>query len=213
LRLDQHKSENFKDIDSGERNGSLPSFPKRTQGVTMASIINLLDKAKDAIAAGESSYRKAADLIAQAQESGATQKQIAERLGRSRAWITFLLAWRKSGYRGSAFERSNRARVSSQTRQCKPERATAPPTTVEQVAKSEARKAEFEFKTERAKAVAIAFSGGATISMASRTQLVAALMLLGPSHPAERLRRSLGMSWDALLVPAAASDSDRSEAA
>src|SRR5258708_5463103 len=153
----------------------------------MASISNLLDKAKDAIAAGESSYRKAADLIAQAQESGATQKQIAERLGKSRAWVTFLLAWRKGGCRGGAFERSHRARVSSRARQSKPERATAPPTTPEQIAKAEARAAEFEFKTERARAVAIMFSGGATISYGQRAQLVAALMLLGPSHPAERL--------------------------
>lgn len=92
----------------------------------MSKISGLLGRAKDAVAAGESSLRKAAELIAQAQAAGATQKQITKRLGKSRSWVTFLLAWRKGGYKGGAFDRSNRARVSSPTRQSKPTTTNVP---------------------------------------------------------------------------------------
>lgn len=83
----------------------------------MTAIDKLLDKAKDAIEAGESSLRKAAELIAKAQQAGATQKQISERVGKSRAWVTFVMAWRKGGYQGGAFDRSHKSRVSSPARQ------------------------------------------------------------------------------------------------
>jgi site-specific recombinase XerC len=68
----------------------------------MSKITGLLDRAKRAVAAGESSLRKAAELIAQAHAAGASQKQITERLSKSRSWVTFLLAWHKGGYQGSA---------------------------------------------------------------------------------------------------------------
>ena len=62
--------------------------PPTMQAVAMqidenSKITDLLDKAKAAIEQGESSLRKAAEYIAQAQDEGATQKQIAGRIGRS----------------------------------------------------------------------------------------------------------------------------------
>ena len=167
----------------------------------MSKITDLLDKARDAIALGESSYRKAAELIVQAQEADATQQQIAKRLGKSRAWVTYLLAWRKSGYQGSAFERSNRARVSSLTGQS----PSCPPRTA-----SPERVARFEAQRARAEAVTAMF--GATISNGLRAQLITALAALPADHPAERVRVRLGMSWDELIVPAAA-ESEQSKAA
>lgn len=77
----------------------------------MSTIASLLDKAKDAIAAGDTGYRKAAELIAQAQESGATQRQVADGVGRSQSWISRLLQWRKDDYSGGAFDRSHKTRM------------------------------------------------------------------------------------------------------
>src|ERR1700749_4806918 len=86
------------------------------------NITALLDRAKGAIAAGESHLRKAAELIAQAQDAGATQRQIAKRTGKSQSWISQLMAWRKGGYKGGAFERSHKARTISRANQTKPTR-------------------------------------------------------------------------------------------
>lgn len=36
-----------------------------------------------------------------------------------------------------------------------------------------------------------------------RQQLIAALMMLGASHPAERARARLGLTWDELIAPGA----------
>lgn len=69
------------------------------------------------------------------------------------------------------------------------------PTTEAQIAKWEAQKA-------RAEAVARMF--GAPISDGLRAQLINALGMLPSSHPAERVRALLGMSWDELIIPAAA---------
>ena len=48
---------------------------------------------------GETSLRAAAEDIAAAQEQGATQRQIAEAVGKSAAWVNQLLKWRHSSYR------------------------------------------------------------------------------------------------------------------
>ena len=174
----------------------------------MSKITNLLDKAMRAITAGETHFRFAADHLAQARKLGASQRQSAKAIGKSPAWVNRLLKWRDNGCKDAPFgpksqARNNVRRVLRQPQQS-PRGRTAPPTTVEQVAK-------FEFQTARAQAVTAMF--GATISNGLRAQLVAALMMLPPSHPAERVRARLGMSWDALLVPAAASGSKQDKAA
>ena len=65
----------------------------------MMAIPELLSHAKRAIEAGETSLRAAAEDIAAAQEQGATQRQIAEAVGKSAAWVNQLLKWRHGGYR------------------------------------------------------------------------------------------------------------------
>jgi hypothetical protein len=180
----------------------------------MATIKNLLDKAKRAILCGETHFRAAADHLVQARKLGASQRQSAKAIGKSPAWVNRLLKWRDSGCRDAPFGPQSQGRnvvrrVLRQPQQS-PRGRTGPPTTVEQVAKAETQKSQFEFQTARAQAVTAMF--GATISNGLRGQLVAALAALPSSHPIERVRARLGMSWDALLVPAAA-ESKRSEAA
>ncbi|UVO37615.1 hypothetical protein KUL72_04280 [Bradyrhizobium arachidis] len=63
----------------------------------------LLNRAKRSIESCETSLRAAADDIARAHEQGATQRELAEGVGRSAAWVNRLLKWRSSGYEGSAF--------------------------------------------------------------------------------------------------------------
>jgi hypothetical protein len=64
---------------------------------TKAELLNL---AKAAIAAGEQHLRDAAEALARAQDDfKATQRELAEGVGRSAAWVCQLLKWRASGYR------------------------------------------------------------------------------------------------------------------
>jgi hypothetical protein len=64
----------------------------------MITITELLGRAKRAIETGENSLHDAAEDIAAAREQGATQRQIAEAVGKSAAWVNQLLKWRPSGY-------------------------------------------------------------------------------------------------------------------
>jgi hypothetical protein len=160
------------------------------------SVTKLLTEAKRAIAAGESHLRKAAELIVKARTAGATQRQIAERVGKSQSWISQLLAWRKSGYKGGAFERSHKARTISRANQS---RATSHrPMTTE------------EAEAMRARAVAVAAMFGAEskrIPAAARKEFLTALAMLAKSRDTaavlvERQRARLNLTWDDLLVPA-----------
>jgi hypothetical protein len=58
-----------------------------------------LAKAKDYVAKGEQFYRKAAEEIVAAQEVGATQREVAEAIGRGRTWVTTLLSWARDASR------------------------------------------------------------------------------------------------------------------
>jgi len=99
---------------------------------------SLLEQAKRAIAAGESSLKKAAECIAKAQAQGATQRQIAEGVGKSAAWVNQLLKWRSHGYEGTAFG-TPKARQRDQFRQSKHKAAPRPVTTDEQARVEQAR--------------------------------------------------------------------------
>ena len=71
-----------------------PTVPK---GSTKAE---LLSRAKAAIEAGESFLRDAAEALALAQKAfNASQREIAEAIGRSASWVNRLLKWRRSGYK------------------------------------------------------------------------------------------------------------------
>ena len=102
---------------------------------------------------GETSLHAAAEDIAAAQERGATQRQIAEAVGKSAAWVNRLLKWRGSGYRdGTAFGPQAKASRQRAQRVQATEQKTA--TTSEQAQAAAARARAETAKAEAAKAKA-----------------------------------------------------------
>jgi Homeodomain-like domain len=66
----------------------------------MTTKAELLSRAKVAIDAGETSLRDAAEALALAVDDfKATQREIADAVGRSASWVNRLLKWRRTGYR------------------------------------------------------------------------------------------------------------------
>jgi hypothetical protein len=153
-----------------------PKTPK-----TDLTITELLSRAKQAIEAGETSLHAAAEDVATAQELGATQRQIAESVGKSAAWVNQLIKWRQSGFRdGTAFgpqakasrqraqrvqateQKEQKPATSSEQAQATAERARAEAAKAEagkakadaQRAKAEAAKAKADARTARANAKA-----------------------------------------------------------
>lgn len=59
-----------------------------------------LKQARLAIEAGEKNLKQAAEHLATAQEAGASQRDMAEAVGKSAAWVNRLLKWRETGYQG-----------------------------------------------------------------------------------------------------------------
>ena len=165
------------------------------------TIAKLHDKARRAVQAGEQKFREAAECLAAAKKLGATQRQSAKAIGKSPSWVNQLLAWRKSGYKGGAFERSNKARVFSRTKHRRPMTAE----------EALAQKAQAEFQTARAVAVARIFDDVKRVPGNARDELIKALHMLASPHAAERAsaaliveraRARLNLTWDDLIVPA-----------
>jgi hypothetical protein len=180
----------------------------------MMMVTELLSRAKDAIESGETSLHSAAEDIAAAQAQGATQRQIAEAVGKSAAWVNRLLAWRQSGYRdGTAFgPQAKASRERAKCVQSNEQKKQNPTTTSEQVqaaaararaetakdeaakakadaqrAKAEAAKAKADARTARAeeKAKAYNFFGGAFGGSRKKKEI--------HSGPRELLVKALGM--------------------
>jgi len=63
----------------------------------------LISRAKRNIGSSETSLRAAAEDIARVYDQGATQREVAEGVGKSPAWVNRLLKWRSSGYEGTPF--------------------------------------------------------------------------------------------------------------
>jgi hypothetical protein len=163
------------------------------------TIAKLHDKARRAVQAGEQKFREAAECLAAAKKLGATQRQSAKAINKSPSWVNQLLAWRKSGYKGGAFERSNKNRAFSRTKQQR-----RPMTTEEALAQM----AQAEFQKARAVAVAAMFGAETKrIPAAARKELLKALAMLASSRDTaavliERQRARLNLTWDDLLVAA-----------
>ena len=114
----------------------------------MTDVTPLLERAKRAVASGEGHLRAAAEDIAAAQEQGATQRQIAEAVGKSAAWVNRLLKWRQSGYQdGTAFGPQAKASRQRAQRVQSPERKR-PATTSEQAQATAARARAEQAKAE-----------------------------------------------------------------
>ena len=175
------------------------------------TITELLSRAKDAIASGEIALHAAAEDIAAAQEQGATQRQIAEAVGKSAAWINRLLKWRQSGYQdGSAFgpqAKASRQRAAQRV-QATEHTVQATEHTVQATEQKKHQKQKPATTSEQAQAcgrVTFWFPEG------ERELLVKALGMLGSDHVGEResaalvvekQRAKLGMTWEELIIPA-----------
>ena len=105
----------------------------------MMSVTELLSRAKQAIESGETSLRAAAEDIAAAEEQGATQREIAEAVGKSAAWVNRLLKWRRSGYQdATAFGPQAKASRQRAQRVQAPERQRRKPATTSEQAQAAA---------------------------------------------------------------------------
>ena len=70
-----------------------------TNGRTAAKNANeAIAFAAQAIASSDRNLKLAAEYLAYAEEEGKTQRQIAEGVGKSAAWVNRLLQWRRDGY-------------------------------------------------------------------------------------------------------------------
>jgi Homeodomain-like domain len=107
--------------------------------LNMTTKAELLRRGKAAIDAGESSLREAAEALALAQQDfKATQREIAEAVGRSLGWVNRLLKWRRSGYKDSSpFGPTTKVgRVQHAEQRTKPRKPKASPTTASPDAKT-----------------------------------------------------------------------------
>jgi hypothetical protein len=164
------------------------------------SIAKLHDKARRAVKAGEHKFREAAECLAAAKKLGATQRQSAKAIGKSPAWVNVLLKWRSGGYRETPFGPQSKAKRTA----VQSPKQRRPMTTEEALA----RKAQAEFQTARAVAVAAMFGADSKrIPAAARAELLKALHMLSSSRDTaavlvERCRVRLNLTWDELLVAA-----------
>jgi len=67
-------------------------------GQRISRVALLISQARRHIAAGEQSHRAAADCLAEAHTRGASQRDIADGVGKSVGWVNQLLQWRASGF-------------------------------------------------------------------------------------------------------------------
>jgi hypothetical protein len=148
-----------------------------------ASLDQLHNEARRAIASGEIKFRDAAELLAKAANFGATQRQSAKAIGRSQRWVNALLQWRNNGYRGAPFEKPKRLQHDTPA---------------------------IQDRTSR-RAMIAEQAVVRTVPHAARQLLIKALRALASDRAAERAsaaaivenqRARLNLTWDELIVPA-----------
>lgn len=91
---------NFEPSTSQQELASATDISSPSAGVNSPSEEELLSRAKSAVDAGEQSMRDAAEALGIAHElHGTSQAEMARAIGRSEAWVSYLLQWRRSGYK------------------------------------------------------------------------------------------------------------------
>ena len=95
-----------------EKSNALPFLISSTAPAEVKPITNepcrptkadLLSRAKAAIETSEQSLRDAAEALGTAQEEySASQREMAEALGKSASWVNALLKWRRCGYKDAS---------------------------------------------------------------------------------------------------------------
>jgi hypothetical protein len=135
---------------------SAQASPQERSGNVMMTVTELLGRAKHEIESGETSLHAAAEDIAAAQAQDATQRQIAEAVGKSAAWVNRLLSWRQSGYCDTtAFgPQAKASRQRARRVQATEQKKQKPATTSEQARAAAARARAETAKPEAARAKA-----------------------------------------------------------
>jgi hypothetical protein len=176
----------------------------------------LLQKAKAAIASGEKNFREAAEYIANAQRQGVSQRFIAGEIGKSVGWVNGLLKWRRGGYIGDAFDRAHRKKLVQPAEQ----RATYnvdPAPERERADDPIGASAQFDIRDPEVLDQLQTQLQKRLLNVSARERLVKALGMLGSTHDGEvlnaarmveRVRHSLNMTWEELLVTADEVDFD-----
>jgi hypothetical protein len=119
----------------------------------------LLKRAKAAIEAGEQSLHDAAEALGLAEEEhSATQREMAEAIGKSASWVNKLLKWRRSGYKDRSpfgpttkrgrVEHAQQRVLASKVRRPREPKVTASEA-ADDAASAETRKAEYPEKEAR----------------------------------------------------------------
>ena len=122
-------------VDPVKTSCALAPTPSVATVMSRTTKAELLSRAKAAIEAGESSVRDAAEALALAQnEFNATQREMAEAVGRSASWVNRLLKWRRSGYMeyspfGPTTKAGRVAHAQQRTKVSKPRKPKATTTT------------------------------------------------------------------------------------
>lgn len=186
----------------------------------------LLQRARAAIVAGERSLREAAELIAEAQERGSTQRAIAAKVGKSVGWVNRLLAWRASGFLGDAFNRAARKTLHAPVQPAEQWKGEAGAAVEEQIRVDRIfadQQERVRAAQENADRIRFTLSGLYGIRRLSHVQakdrdlLVKMLGRLGSDQSGEvlnaarmieTLRRKLDFQWDDLIIPAEESEQD-----
>lgn len=159
--------------------------------------------AKNLIERGEKCLRDAAEVIAEVSEQGASQRQIAEEIGKSQAWVCRLLAWRAAGYADETpFGPESKAKRERS-------RDQAPDQSDDDLDDDEEAGAYDQAPDERLAEMARENLKEAFQEAFKRDLLVKALGMLGSAHDGERanaalavekLRTEMGLTWDELIV-------------
>jgi hypothetical protein len=192
----------------------------------IAKIPELLTRARQSIESGVSSFRAAAEYLADAQGLGVSQRQLADGVGKSGGWVNALLKWREHGYPDDTPFKNRRplAKAVQHAEQSSWEATDTGTSDQMQAAASgepaETAKldadtpAEDEVVEPEDHANADAFGDNrtdTTFSSVRRENLIEALEFLGSARPCirarfalvvERRRAELGLTWHELLIPA-----------
>jgi hypothetical protein len=174
-------------------------------GDTAISANEAILLARSAIAAADRNLKTAADLLAVAAEQGKTQRQMAEGVGKSAAWVNRLLQWRREGYPEDtpfgAQSQERDERHDERVREQASESCSGPEQTEQKHRASRSRSS----SSRRSR------SPGQSLSEQDRTTLVGVLGMLGSAYDpevlvaarkAEDIRKRLGLTWDDLIVAA-----------
>jgi hypothetical protein len=159
--------------------------------------------AAKAVASSDRNLKSAAEYLAFAEKEGKTQREMAEGIGKSAAWVNGLLRWHREGYLEEtpfgAQSQERDKRHDEQIREQEREQRSGPKHTSHSERK---RKRSSRERTERELHVR-------GVSKAHRDTLVRVLGMLGSSHDnealaaarkAEAMRARLSLTWDDLIV-------------